>query len=166
MTAAAIHVNVAHYAGFWRRFLALIIDTMILSAAYAAIFAAFQALKLPPLYVIEGTIDFASFHGQNWQISYNLTPFGSALVLAAGWLYCAGMESSPQQATIGKMALSIRVGDMTGERVSFWRATARHFAKILSCVTLLIGFVMAAFTRRKQALHDIVTGCTLRVGYA
>jgi uncharacterized RDD family membrane protein YckC len=79
-------------------------------------------------------------------------PFGFFLSIAVGWLYFALMESSEQQATLGKMALGLRVTDMNGNRISFGHATGRHFAKILSFLTLLVGYMMAGFTPRKQAL--------------
>jgi uncharacterized RDD family membrane protein YckC len=59
-------------------------------------------------------------------------------------------------ATVGKMALSLKVTDMEGQRITFGRATGRYFGKWLSAVILLIGFIMAAFTAKKQALHDIL----------
>jgi len=69
------------------------------------------------------------------------------------------MESSELQATLGKMALGICVTDKYGNRISFGRATGRHFAKIISSLTLGIGYLAAAFTEKKQALHDIIAGC-------
>ena len=63
------------------------------------------------------------------------------------------------QGTAGKLALGIKVTDMSGARVSFGRATGRHFAKIISGFILGIGFLMVAFTKRKQGLHDLVAGC-------
>ncbi len=75
------------------------------------------------------------------------------------WLYFALMESSPRQATLGKQALGIMVTDLAGQRISFARATGRFFAKILSGLILWIGYVMAAFTERKQALHDLLASC-------
>ena len=75
------------------------------------------------------------------------------------WLYFAIMESSSRQATLGKLAFGIRVVDLDGDRVSFFRASARFFAKIFSALSLAVGFLMAAFTRRKQALHDMVASC-------
>ncbi len=68
------------------------------------------------------------------------------------------MESSPNQATLGKMALSLKVTDMNGERVTFGRATGRHFGKYVSAIILLIGFMMAGWTAKKQALHDMMAG--------
>jgi uncharacterized RDD family membrane protein YckC len=75
-----------------------------------------------------------------------------------GWLYFALMESSSHQATLGKMALGIRVTDLQGGRLTFGRATARFFGKIVSGLICYIGFIMAAFTERKQALHDMIAG--------
>jgi uncharacterized RDD family membrane protein YckC len=68
------------------------------------------------------------------------------------------MESSSKQATIGKLMLKIRVTNATGARIGFGRASGRYFAKFISGATLLIGYVMAGFTERKQALHDIIAG--------
>lgn len=80
------------------------------------------------------------------------------------WLYGALMESSSRQATLGKMALGIIVTDMNGDRISFGRASGRHFAKFISYIILLIGFLMAGFTEKKQALHDMIAGCLVTKG--
>ena len=69
------------------------------------------------------------------------------------------MESSSKQGTVGKMILNLRVVDMLGNRISFGRATGRFFGKILSGLILNIGYIMAAFTEKKQALHDMLAGC-------
>jgi uncharacterized RDD family membrane protein YckC len=115
-----------HYAGFWRRFAAIIIDGIILGIVGAVLGAAL---------------------GRS---------LGSSLNTLIGWLYFALMESSERQATLGKMALGIYVTDVEGRRISFAKATLRYFAKILSTLILFIGFIMAAFTARKQALHDMI----------
>ena len=81
-----------------------------------------------------------------------------AISLCANWIYEAAMESSSRQATVGKMALGLKVTDLKGRRVSFARATGRHFAKFISGMILLIGYIMAGFTERKQALHDMIAG--------
>jgi uncharacterized RDD family membrane protein YckC len=88
----------------------------------------------------------------------------SAVTLGAGvvvtfigpWLYEAFMLSSEWQATVGKRAMSIAVTGIDGNRISFARATGRHFAKWISVFTLGIGFIMVAFTAKKQALHDMI----------
>lgn len=74
------------------------------------------------------------------------------------WMYYALMESSRNQATLGKQVLGLKVVDIDGNRISFGRATGRYFAKWLSVLTLLVGFIMAGFTAKKQALHDFVAG--------
>ena len=78
------------------------------------------------------------------------------LELVVGWLYFALQESSRFQATLGKRALKIVVTDLQGGRIGFPRASGRYFAKLLSTLSLGIDYLMAAFTARKQALHDLV----------
>lgn len=76
--------------------------------------------------------------------------------LVVGWLYYSLMESSSTQATLGKMALNIKVTDLDGRRISFGRATGRYFGKIVSAIILLVGYIMIAFTEKKQGLHDMM----------
>lgn len=84
----------------------------------------------------------------------------AALVTCVAWIYFATMESSSRQATLGKQALHLEVTDLQGKRVTFAKATGRFFLKFLSSYPLpLVGFVLAAFTKRKQALHDLLSGC-------
>jgi len=85
--------------------------------------------------------------------------FAILLSVIMSWLYFALMESSSRGATLGKMALGIRVTDLSGNRISFGKATGRYFGKIVSSMILMIGYLMAAFTERKQALHDMMAGC-------
>jgi uncharacterized RDD family membrane protein YckC len=76
------------------------------------------------------------------------------------WLYFAMMESSSWQATLGKRALSIEVTDLAGQRVSFGRASGRHFSKIITnLIPLFIGYILAGFTEKKQAIHDMIASC-------
>ncbi len=83
------------------------------------------------------------------------------------WLYHAVMESSAKQATLGKTLMKTQVTDFNGQRISFWKATARHFSKMLSTLILLVGFLMAIWTKNKQALHDKIAGClVVRAGSA
>lgn len=81
---------------------------------------------------------------------------GTVVVFVGPWLYEAFMLSSEWQATIGKRAMSIVVTGLDGKRISFGRATGRHFAKYISAFILFIGFIMVAFTARRQALHDMI----------
>jgi uncharacterized RDD family membrane protein YckC len=84
------------------------------------------------------------------------------LLLFASWLYGAFMESSSYQATLGKMIFGMKVTDLNGNRISFERATGRHFAKWLSAMILGIGYIMVGFTDRKQGLHDLLAGTLVR----
>jgi uncharacterized RDD family membrane protein YckC len=84
----------------------------------------------------------------------------ATISLVVTWLYHAWMESSEWQATVGKRVLGLVVTDAAGQRISFGRATARHFSKIITnMVPLAIGYIMAGFTEKKQALHDMIAGC-------
>ena len=82
----------------------------------------------------------------------------SIISTVAQWLYFALMEASSNQGTLGKMAMGIKVTDTMGYPITFGRATGRYFGKILSGAILMIGYIMAAFTERKQALHDMMAG--------
>jgi len=78
------------------------------------------------------------------------------LIIVGQWLYYALMESSSRQGTLGKMALRIIVTDLDGKRISFGKASGRYFGKIISGIILYIGFIMIAFTEKKQGLHDML----------
>jgi uncharacterized RDD family membrane protein YckC len=78
------------------------------------------------------------------------------LSILLGWGYFAGMESSFNQATLGKKTLGLKVVGLDGERISFAKATGRYFSKIISALILLIGYIMAGFDSKKRALHDII----------
>ena len=127
------------YAGFWRRFAAALIDGALLNAVALVIF------WLPV------------FGAGLMENAPGLVVLLYLILLAACWLYFALMESSSRQATLGKMALGIIVTSTSGGRIGFGAATGRYFGKILSSI-FLIGYVMAGFTSRKQALHDMMAG--------
>lgn len=135
------------YAGFWKRFVAFFLDSLI-TGFVGFVFGFALAL----IYIATGR-DPAGLETPEVNLAFN------AFGVIVGWLYYAGFESSRLQATPGKMALGIVVTDMEGRRVSFLRATGRHFGKILSALTLLIGFILAGLTPKKQALHDMIAGC-------
>ncbi len=155
--------HVFAYAGFWLRFLAYLIDDLIISflvtPLYFIIFLPLLATSLP---VIEH-YPYSSYDIPVIVISLILKLVAGImlycfLALVVTWLYYALTESSQMQATLGKMALGIVVTDLYGRRVSFGRASARFFGKILSDI-YYIGYILAGFTEKKQALHDIIAGC-------
>ena len=131
------------YAGFWIRVLAYIIDAIILGIAGAVIGGIFGG-------VIGATGGDMSdpLGGANLLLN--------AVSLVLGIAYFAGLESSDWQATVGKKALGLVVTDTAGNRITFGRAIGRYFGKILSGLILLIGYIMIAFTERKQGLHDML----------
>ncbi len=132
------------YAGFWKRFAAAMIDYVI----------------LVPVSALVGWVA-GSIYGETAGSPDEKTAeaIGNVVGIIVWWLYYASLESSARQASLGKMALGIKVVDRQGGRISFGRATGRHFAKFVSGLVLMIGYLMAGFTARKQALHDMMAGC-------
>jgi uncharacterized RDD family membrane protein YckC len=156
VSAAVPHVE---YAGFWLRLVALLIDNVILGLGFF--------LVLIPLIFLTGFRRFLDdFHpNEDMNDAGIFMIIGLVLLVATGslvltWLYHALMESSEWQATVGKKVLGLVVTDMAGQRVSFGRSTGRHFGKMLTnLIPFLIGYIMAGFTEKKQALHDMLAGC-------
>ena len=136
------------YGGFWRRVGAYFIDGIIVGAVVtipAFMFGGLNAMSIR---------DLNDTNGLNALLRFELTLSSFGIILA--WLYCAFMESSTRQATVGKMALGMKVTDLEGNRISFGRATGRFFGKIISAIIFYIGFIMVAFTPKKQGLHDMI----------
>lgn len=132
----------AAYGGFWVRVGAYLLDAMIIGVPQIVA----QALISPETMVARGPDDPVPPGEVAWFL----------VNMVVAWLYWAGMHSSRYQATLGKLVFGLRVVDFHGERISFLRATGRHFATILSGLILMIGYIMVAFTRRRQALHDVI----------
>ena len=84
--------------------------------------------------------------------------FNLGMIPLLGWLYFAVQESSEKQATFGKQLMKLKVTDLAGERLGFRQASLRFLGGVLTLGTLCIGFFLAAFTVRRQALHDLATG--------
>ena len=154
-------VQRVEYGGFWLRLLAYIIDNVVIGLGIV--------LVLVPLIFLTGLGALLSqIHPEEELGDAGLFLIIGLIFLAATvglvvtWLYHALMESSEWQATVGKKAVGLVVTDMTGQRVSFARATGRHFGKVITnMVPMLIGYMMAGFTERKQALHDMIAGCVV-----
>ena len=148
------------YGGFWIRFVAFVVDLIIVRIAVLP-FAA--------------VLGFFGLRHQSFVYSGHIEPedipaiIGTALATwwvyaVINWLYEALLTSSVWQGTVGKKLLNLKVTDDSGNRISFARATGRHFAKFGLSVILLIGFIMAAFTDRKRALHDMIAGTLVKKG--
>lgn len=135
------------YAGFWIRVAAYLIDVIILGIAISL---------LQGLTGINFGVDLDAALAPTGVETEGASPFGSLLSLIIGIAYFAGLESSSWQATVGKKALGMVVVDEDGNRISFMRALGRYLGKILSALILLIGYIMVAFTAKKQGLHDML----------
>jgi uncharacterized RDD family membrane protein YckC len=140
------------YAGFWRRFVAMIIDSLVFLPLIliAVLTSGLFGIAMQPKVDLEGLTGAVLGVG---------VVVLMCLLFVGSWLYHTAMESSRHQATLGKKALGIIVTDMNGNRISFARANGRFFGKWVSGMIMNIGYLMAAFTEKKQALHDILAGC-------
>lgn len=147
MTETEVQTKAVSYGGFWKRLVAYILDWIILT--------------IIGVIVLVGAGMLMASKGLDPESEDAMLRVGLAsdmVTLFIAWLYYAGMESSGKQATLGKLALGMKVTDIKGERISFLRATVRQFSKILSFLLFLIGFIMIAFTEKKQGLHDMIAG--------
>ena len=134
------------YAGFWIRFGAYIIDSIILFIIFLGIsfcIGVFIGISNP-------SVSDNEFDSPVWTVTLWI------LFLCISWIYFAYQESSTRQATFGKQVLGLLVTDTGGNRLSFGRATGRWLAKILSALILCIGYIMIGFTEHKQGLHDLI----------
>lgn len=126
------------YAGFWRRVAAAILDGIvvgIVTSPFMMVLALMADIRTPAGEAVYSVLS-------------------NSFSILIGVCYYALMESSKWQATLGKLALGLKVTDLQGERITLLRAVGRYAAKYLSAVILLIGFIMVAFTDKKQGLHD------------
>jgi len=152
-TDAAPVAPTVHYAGFWRRAAAFLIDHAIILVPLTAIIYGVGAFEIltsdDPIAAENGYLERLT------KLSIGLP----VLYFGILWLYYALLESGKHQATIGKRIIGIKVTDMEGRRVGFWRCFGRQLGKMVSKATLGIGFLVAAFTPKKQALHDLFSRC-------
>ena len=148
------------YAGFWLRFVALIIDGIIIGIIRA--FIVVPILGVLGLSIASGGMDMFNNLDDPSDIVALVTSiiaFAGAIALISTviWvLYYTLMESSKYQATVGKLALGLIVTDVNGGKLDFGKAFLRNVCKILSGMIMMIGYIMAGFTEKKQALHDII----------
>ncbi len=147
------------YAGFWLRLAAYLIDGLLIGVVFLIVFGLLAVVSGlgAALSSIQAGQDPGALIGLLGMTSV-VAILGIGLV--GVWLYYALMESSSWQGTLGKKALGLAVTDMSGLRVSFGRASGRHFAKfITSLIPLAVGYILAGFTEKKQAIHDMIAGC-------
>ena len=152
---AAVPYSGVRYGGFWIRVVALIIDAIIVRTL------AWPISMLFGLGGLAGTLGGFPHRGMGLHMLGGGVV--AVVVIFGSWLYEAFMLSSPYQATLGKMIFGMKVTDLYGNRISFGRATGRHFGKWLSSLTLGIGYIMVGFSERKQGLHDMLAGTLVRI---
>ncbi len=134
------------YAGFWKRFFAHILDGIIFVLISWLLTFILLAIGMPFSVSADFSLESA---------------MPSIIMILAWWMYYALQEGSSKQATFGKRALGIKVTDMNGQPLSFAHAAGRQLAGAVSYMTFTIGYLLAAFTGRKQALHDMIAGCVV-----
>jgi uncharacterized RDD family membrane protein YckC len=150
------------HAGFWRRLGAFVIDWLIMSAVQWVLQLVLTGVGV--INIDEFMKDFeANPDTVDWGPLLAMFWILGAVMFVVQILYFAIMESSKYQATLGKMVLGIVVTDTDGKRISFGRAIGRNLGKIVSQIILFIGYLMVAFTEKKQGLHDIMAKCLVVV---
>ena len=155
--------DVGVYAGLGRRFVAFIVDfilILLIDLVVAGTLGLFRGLQNLYFYAFqhvpaaelttEGTT--AALFGSI------IAAYGLTLVVVP-WVYYAGFESSRSQATPGKVLMKLVVTDIGGNKASFARTSLRFFWKYISALIIFIGFIMIAFTKKHQGLHDRLSGC-------
>ncbi len=158
-TRPTVKVGIA-YAGFWRRAAAYLIDLAILWTVQATLIVGVLLFVPQAIDSIDMTNAHTTARSFAWDLVAIIENVGNVWLVSAAltWAYYAILESSPARATIGKAALGMFVGDLHGDPITFWRASLRYWLKVLSSFLLMTGWLMAAFTPRKQALHDLLAG--------
>jgi uncharacterized RDD family membrane protein YckC len=140
-------------ASFFPRGIAFLIDCAILFVPLAILYViGALAIEIPA----------ATWHHiphqtrmEQWEwLDQSIRRLAWLVAVGLGWLYGAGLESSPSQATVGKRWMGLKVTDPQGGRISFLRATGRYAAKYLSALPCFLGFIAAIFSSRGLALHD------------
>ncbi len=139
--AAVVGGGEVVYAGFWKRYAAYFLDSFVVGIINLPVSVVFNLIG-------------ASSGNESLALAMSMVAMLGGFVIGIG--YYAGFHASRGGATLGKMAVGIKVVRSDGERITFMRGVGRYFGFILSSLTLMIGFIMAAFTQRKQALHDML----------
>ena len=147
-----------NYAGFWLRFVAVIIDGIIIGIV--------RWIVIVPILLSMGIGVAAEIQSLDSEDPSTALPLIGTIMAMVGisavittviWvLYYSLMESSKYQATMGKLALGLIVTDVSGNKLDFGKALVRNVCKIISSMILCIGFIIAGFTEKKQALHDLI----------
>lgn len=156
-------------AGFWIRFAAFIIDSFILLMVIWPIYYAYMPTLRPLIEEFSAAVsasDITAANNANMAIYKQLLKGPIPIAMAINIIYFSVLEASRFQATLGKRMVDIKVTDKNGNRISLLQSFARNLAKLLSSLPFYIGYLIAGVSRRKQALHDLMTGSFIVIGKA
>jgi uncharacterized RDD family membrane protein YckC len=149
-----------NYAGFGLRLVAIIIDGIVIAVLQSFIIVPILAAVGFGMFSGASAMDMNDPDAAIGMMGTFMAMAGTYWILATciQILYFSFMESSKLQATVGKLALGIIVTDLNGAKLDFGKAFIRNLCRIISNMTLLIGYIIAGFTEKRQALHDIIAG--------
>jgi uncharacterized RDD family membrane protein YckC len=149
------------YAGFWLRFVAYLLDYIVIYIIQAFVFIPILGI-LGISFAASTGFDFWRLNDEDmigWIIALvSAVIIGAIIAFIIQVLYFSIMESSKYQATLGKIILGLIVTDTEGNRLDIGKSLLRNLGKIISGFILMIGYIMAGLTDKKQALHDIIAG--------
>ncbi len=156
-----------YYAGCWLRFLACLIDCLILLTFFIILNRFIILIGITPDSHHFNVFEIKKEYPSTWFLYLLLNVMGIYnsfsilyfIKVIIALLYFAVMESSSKQATFGKIMVKIIVTDLNGERISFFKSILRNLSKYISNITIFIGYIMICFTARKQGLHDLISKC-------
>jgi uncharacterized RDD family membrane protein YckC len=155
--------DIGVYAGLGRRFVAFIVDIIIIllfDLVAMAVLGLTRGIQNSYFYFVQRiAVDTLTTEGTMAAMLGSVIAAYGVVLIVIPWLYYAGFESSRSQATPGKLLMHIVVTDMTGNKPTFARVTLRHFAKFVSALIIFIGFLMIGLTQKRQGLHDRIAGC-------
>jgi uncharacterized RDD family membrane protein YckC len=155
--------DIGVYAGLGRRFVAFIVDIIIIllfDLVAMAVLGLMRGIQNSYFYFVQHVpVDQLTTEGTMAAMLGSVIAAYGIVLIVIPWLYFAGFESSRSQATPGKLLMHIVVTDMTGNKPTFARVTLRHFAKFVSALIIFIGFLMIGLTLKRQGLHDKIAGC-------
>jgi uncharacterized RDD family membrane protein YckC len=164
MESTTATLSTTTYASFGQRFVALIIDGIIIGIVYGIILtpilAAIGLGVASEAQNLEGLSEDEQAAAAMGMVGAIMAGVGTVIlaVYIIQVLYYTFLESSKLQGSIGKLAMGIKVTDMEGQRISIGKAFLRSIGKLISQTIMYIGYIMAAFTEKKQGLHDIIAG--------
>lgn len=160
-------VAAPEYAGFWLRFGAWVIDYLILIVPFTAISLGMGLSTIATAFLEQMKTDqvaaFQAYAAAMLPITY--------VLMVIGYVYYTLFEASKWQATPGKMAVGIRVTDTDGQRISLARSAGRNAVRLTNVLRFpvplpMICYVVAAFTQRKQGVHDLLARTYVLTGRA